>query len=133
MKKVISIVLCLFLVVILASCGDNSENKEEDDFNTEENVIGKTFIYEGEGLQGDDFKITINEDNTFSYYEGAASSHLGVGTWSQEGNIITLVENDSERKNSFEISDTQLIWQENNSDNFIYVKLTDGEVFQLTE
>jgi hypothetical protein len=31
MKKVISIVLCLFLVIALAACGDNREKMEEDD------------------------------------------------------------------------------------------------------
>jgi hypothetical protein len=93
-------------------------------------VIGKTFIDEGKGLQGDDFTITFNEDNTFSYSEGIASSHTGLGTWSIEGNVITLYENDPEMKNSFEIKDDQLIWLEKESDNFIYIKLTDGEVFQ---
>jgi hypothetical protein len=93
-------------------------------------VVGKTFIYEGEGLQGDDFTITFNE-YTFSYSEGRASSHLGFGTWSIEGNMIALVENDPEMKNNFEINDNQLTWMEKGSDNFIYVKLTDGAVFQV--
>jgi hypothetical protein len=39
MKKVLSIVLCLFLVITLASCGDNREKtKEDDNFNAEEGV-----------------------------------------------------------------------------------------------
>jgi hypothetical protein len=96
-------------------------------------VTGKTFIYEGEGLQGDDFTITFNEDSTFSYSEGTASSHAGFGTWSIEGNVITLTENDPEMQNSFEINDHQLTWLEKDSDNFIYVQLTDGAVFQVEE
>jgi hypothetical protein len=131
MKKVISIVLCLFLVTTLAFCGDNHEKIEEDNnFNIEEKVIGKTFIYEGEGLRWDDFTITFNENNTCSYSEGIESSHLGFGTWSLKGNIITLVENNPEMKNNFEINDDQLIWLQKDSDNFIYVKLMDGVVFQ---
>jgi hypothetical protein len=99
-------------------------------WNVFEDVIGKTFIYEGEGLQGDDFTITFDE-YTFSYSEGIASSHLGFGTWSIDGNIITLAESDPEMKNNFEIGDEQLIWLEKDSDNFTYIKLTDGEAFLL--
>jgi hypothetical protein len=101
-------------------------------WNVFEDVVGKTFIYEGEGLQGDDFTITFNE-YTFSYSEGIASSHLGFGTWLIEENMITLVENDPEMKNNFEINDNQLTWLEKESDNFIYVKLTDGAVLRLVE
>jgi hypothetical protein len=101
-------------------------------WNVFEDVIGKTFIYEGKGLQGDDFTITFDE-YTFSYSEGIASSHLGFGTWSIEENMITLVENDPEMKNNFEINNNQLTWMEKESDNFIYVKLTDGAVFRLVE
>jgi hypothetical protein len=71
---------------------DESSEATEDvkaNWSVFEDVIGKTFIYEGEGLQGDDFIITFDE-YTFSYSEGMASSHLGLGTWSIEGNIITL-------------------------------------------
>jgi hypothetical protein len=126
MKKVISLVLCLVFVVALTSCGSKSEKIED-------NVIGKKFIYSGEGLDGDDFAITFNEDNTFTYSEGRASSHLGYGEWSIEGKIITLVENleTDKRKNRFEINDNQLKWLEEGSSNFIYVKLKNGEVFQV--
>jgi hypothetical protein len=112
---------------------DESSEATEDvkaNRNVFEDVIGKTFIYEGEGLQGDDFTITFDE-YTFSYSEGIASSHLGFGTWSIEGNMITLTESDPEIKNNFEIGDDQLIWLEKDSDNFTYVKLTDGEAFLL--
>jgi hypothetical protein len=114
--------------MVLTSCVSNSKKMED-------NVIGKTFIYEGEGLLGDDFKITLNEDNTFSYSEGAASSHLGFGTWSIEGSVITLVETgmDAEMKNRLEINGNQLTWLEEDSANFIYVKLKDGEVFRTGE
>jgi hypothetical protein len=128
MKKLISAALGLLFVIILASCGSNSEKAEDQ-------VIGKTFIYEGEGLLGDDFTITFNEDYTFSYSEGTASSHLGYGTWSVEGTVITLVEPgmDAEMKNRFEINDNQITWLEEDSTNFIYVQLKDGEVFRAEE
>jgi hypothetical protein len=48
-----------------------------------------------------------------------------------KGNIITLAESNPEMKNNFEIGDEQLIWMEKDSDNFTYVKLTDGEAFLL--
>jgi hypothetical protein len=124
MKKVISFVLCLVFVVALTSCGSKSEKIED-------NVIGKKFIYSGEGLDGDDFAITFNEDHTFTYSEGRASSHMGYGEWSIEGTIITLAESDPEMNNNFEIGDDQLKWLEEGSSNFIYVKLKNGEVFQV--
>jgi hypothetical protein len=124
MKKVISFVLCLVFVVALTSCGSKNEKIED-------NVIGKKFIYSGEGLDGDDFAITFNEDHTFTYSEGRASSHMGYGEWSIEGTIITLAESDPEMNNNFEIGDDQLKWLEEGSSNFIYVKLKNGEVFQV--
>jgi hypothetical protein len=114
----------LVFVVALTSCGSKSEKIED-------NVIGKKFIYSGEGLDGDDFAITFNEDNTFTYSEGRASSHFGYGEWSIEGNMITLAESDPEMNNNFEIGDGQLKWLEEGSSNFIYVKLKNGEVFQV--
>jgi hypothetical protein len=124
MKRVISFVLCLVFVAALTSCGSKSEKIAD-------NVIGKKFIYSGEGLDGDDFAITFNKDHTFTYSEGRASSHMGYGEWSIEGTIITLAESDPEMNNNFEIGDDQLKWLEEGSSNFIYVKLKNGEVFQV--
>ena len=101
---------------------------------TDRNAIGKTYLYEKEGIMGD-FQITLYDDGSFTYYEGLASSYLGTGTWHQDGNIITL--NDDETigyalVNHFTLDGDSLVFIEKDSSNFIYVKVANGERFNLT-
>jgi len=102
---------------------------------SDKEVKGKTYLYEKEGFMGD-FQITLYDDGTFTYYEGAASSYLGVGKWSQKDNVITL--NDDETNgydfvNHFKVDGDNLIFTKKDSSNFMYVKVADGECFKLTE
>ncbi len=98
----------------------------------EQSIIGHTFTYEGEGFGGN-FTITIHEDGTFEYYEGALSSYIGTGTWLTEDSVVTLTDDaeaaGTKRQNRFEIKEDCLIWEEKDSGNFLYVKLEDGAVF----
>ena len=89
-------------------------------------VTDRTFVYDKEGVEGE-FTIHIDKDGTFSYSEGIASSYLGYGNWSVEDNILTIT--DDMFTNRFEIEEGKLIWREEGSDNFTYIKLTDGEEF----
>lgn len=43
-------------------------------------IVDKTYINEKEGVGGS-FTIHINDDGTFSYYEGLLSNYLGIGVW----------------------------------------------------
>lgn len=117
MKKLIALILGIILFLPLISCG-----KEKN------SVAGKTYIYEKDGFGGN-FEIHMNEDGTFSYSEGELSSHWGLGKWSIRNSVITLTENDG-RVNRFDISGDDLVFIEEGSDNFLYVKVKNGEGFR---
>lgn len=97
-------------------------------------IPGKAFVYEDEGILGS-FTITLYEDKTFTYYEGMASSYIGVGYWEQDGDTITLTDDVNGGYglvNHFKLDGETLIFVENGSDNFVYVKVEDGEKFNCT-
>lgn len=100
-----------------------------------EMVAGKTFVYTGETfskMENDPFKITINEDGTFSYSESWFSSYLGYGTWEIQDGILILKDWEQSSfsiQNSFRIDGEELVFMEEGSSNFIYVKVQDGERF----
>ena len=118
MKKSIAIVIFMVLTLLFIGCGSG---KDYSDY-----VIGKTFVYENEGFYGD-FTISIKDDGTFIYYEGMASSYIGIGKWAIEQNTITLT--DELFTNIFEIEKGKMIWRSDGSDNFTYVEVKDGEAF----
>lgn len=91
-------------------------------------LAGKTFVYEKEGF-GSDFTIRLHDDGSFGYYEGMLSSHLGMGTWSVEEEILTLHEDVFDRKFRFRIKDGVLQFLQEDSDGFNYLKVADGDRF----
>lgn len=96
------------------------------------NVAGKAYTYTVEpesGLDLDRFTIRLNADGTFTYYETMFSSYLGIGSWSVDGDVLTLADDYYSLKNSFRIDGDDLIFIENGSTNFIHVKVGDGEHF----
>ena len=97
-------------------------------------IAGKTYVYENEGILGS-FAITLYEDGSFTYFEGLASSYLGNGSWTQEGDNITMTD-DGEGGyglvNHFKFIGENLVFVEHNSSNFVYVKVKDGERFYRT-
>ncbi len=126
MKKRIAALLCLMLLLPLVSCGRGAED-----------VAGKTFVYEKEGFYGK-FTITLRTDGTFTYYEGYASSYIGMGEWTVDGDLLILSEGmptltgSRTVTNRFEIGNGKLIWRAEGSDNFSRVKVKDGEAFNET-
>ena len=94
-------------------------------------IAGKTYVYENEGILGS-FAITLYEDGSFTYFEGLASSYIGNGSWMQEGDNITMTD-DGEGSyglvNHFKFVGENLVFVEQNSSNFVYVKVKDGERF----
>ena len=113
----------LILILLMIFCTGCSKNID---------VSGKMYTYENDGFYGD-FNIRIDTDGTFTYYEGSASSYIGYGQWSVKGDTLTLIDDEefcgSLRTNHFKISGNTLIFQEYDSDNFIYLDVQDGEKF----
>lgn len=147
MKKLV--VFCMILsMYFIIGCGATTKNtvetstesiKESMTESTEETtnetpILGTSYIYlyEKDGFGGE-FTISILEDGTFSYYEGMFSSHLGMGTWSINGDVITLTEDTEgsayEFINHFKMVEDKLIFIEEGSTNFLYIKVKDGEAF----
>ena len=88
-----------------------------------------TYVYENEGFGGD-FTITVNEDETYSFYEGPLSSYRGGGSWFREKGVLYFFEeNGMDLINHFAAGNGVLVFIETDSDNFPYIRLTDGSLF----
>ena len=97
-------------------------------------VAGKTYLYEGQGIMGS-FTITLYDDGSFTYYEGMASSYIGVGSWEQDGDTITMTDDGHGGYgfvNHFRLDGDDLVFVDKDSANFVYVKVKDGEKFHHT-
>jgi len=131
MKKFFALLICLLVVAsLLVSC-QGSELSSED-------VYG-TYIKKGSD-DIDRFYIILSPDGTFQYHETMISSHIGMGDYSVDGNIITLTEiidrgenNVTNRIYKFRYQDEQLIFIASGSDKFIYVDLPDGAEFERAQ
>ncbi len=98
-------------------------------------ISGKTYCWEREGFGGD-FCIVLHEDGTMSYYEGLLSSHLGMGTWTLEKGILTITEGEKTgyaAANRFRVEEDAIVFLAEGSDNFLYLKVTDGDRFFIQE
>lgn len=92
-----------------------------------------TYVYEGEGCGGD-FTITLKEDGTYTFYEGYLSSYMGGGEWFQSGPQLWLTEqNGLDAEFVFLPVEDALIFAEEESDSFLYVRVPDGGRFIRTE
>jgi hypothetical protein len=92
--------------------------------------FSRTYQYEKEGFGGD-FIIKLSGDGVAMYYEGGLSSYIGLGTWKQEGDIVTVtVEQKSYR---FRLEENALVFIAEDSANFTYSQVADGERFYLQE
>ena len=129
MKRYFAILSALMLFVLFnTSCTEKESEKS---------VVGKIYTYSGEAfseLESDyAFTITINDDGTYSYYESLFSSYIGTGEWSVTDDVLTLSDDTGiEIINYFLIDGDDLVFIEENSTNFIYVKVKDGERFHGT-
>ena len=126
MKKCI-VLLCTLLLFVPALTGC-AEQKGKN------SVAGKIYTYSGKPfseLESDEaFTITINDDGTYSYYESLLSSYIGNGKWSVADGVLTLSDDSRpEIVNYFKIDGEDLVFLEEGSTNFLYVKVKDGERF----
>ena len=81
------------------------------------------------------FTITLYDGGTFTYYEGMASSYIGIGSWEQNGDSITLTDDGHggyRLVNHFKLDGDDLMFVEQDSDNFVYVKVKNEEYFYCT-
>lgn len=126
MKKHKQLYIALLAAVLLLA-GCSRQVRPED-------IAGKAFRYEKEGFGGD-FTIRLEEDGTFTYYEGSLSSYIGVGTWALEGDTLCITDEGVGRgwKNYFRAEKNTLTFQAEGSENFIYLTVADGEKFLAEE
>lgn len=130
MKKYTVVLLCILTLFVLSGIGCAEKESESS-------VSGKKYIYSGEHLSGfendNDFTITINDDGTYSYNESSISSYIGHGKWSVSDDLLTLSDDTGvEIINYFIIDGEDIVFTEENSTNFIYVKVKDKERFYGT-
>lgn len=99
-------------------------------------VSGKGYVYEKGGFP-DRFGIQLYSDGSFTYYVGSFSSHVGYGNWTVEGDTLILTENpDSNGKSDvfrFKVSEDSISYIAEGSDNFMHIKVSDGEKFTAEE
>lgn len=94
-----------------------------------EDLAGRVYQYEKDGFYGD-FTLRLEPDGRFWYYEGSASSYIGNGSWTLKGRRLTLRDDAGpDLVNQFEVEGDALIFVEEGSTNFLYLKVTDGERF----
>ena len=92
-----------------------------------ERAEGTVYQYEKEGF-GSAFTITLYDDGTFAYYEGALSSYMGMGTWQEEGGLVTL-RDEQHFENRFRMDGEDLVFTAEGSTNFMYVDVAEGDRF----
>ena len=83
----------------------------------------------------DKFTITLNEDGTYQYYETVISSFFGMGNYEIDGDTVTIVaempgvNGTVTHTFKFKANGKTLVYIADGSDNFTYIKLPDGAVF----
>ena len=116
--KLLWLPMVIVAALFLASCSSNDVQTDS------------TYVYDGEGFGGA-FTITISDNGSFTFYEGFLSSYIGHGKWQIKHKILTI--SDSTFTNKFEIRGKEIVFVEEGSTNFMYVKLKDGEKFIKTD
>ena len=138
----VSAILCIVVFICFfmlpKETEENSYELSTDDLNNEIRIVSdkkevlKEYICEQIGFGGI-FTLTLYENGTFSYYEGAASSYFGDGDWIFENEKLTLFDRGTGkiRKAIFDYVNGDLIYNQQESDqySFTYVELEDGKRF----
>ena len=97
---------------------------------TAADVAGTAYAYEGEGCGGA-FTVHIQDDGSFSYYEGKLSSYIGLGQWEVKDDKLYLYDGETSAGMTFVFSAESdgLVFLAEESDRFIYVDVPDGGKF----
>lgn len=122
--------LVLLAALTLTGCAGTDHTSQTSD------ISRKVYVYEKDGFP-DKFGIRLYENGEFTYYVGSLSSHIGDGNWERDGDILTLTENpDSNGKSNifrFNVDGDTLSYIAEGSDNFMHIKVSDGEKFTAEE
>lgn len=117
--------LALLAALTLTGCSGADKTPEND-------ISGKGYVYEKGGFP-DKFGIQLYENGEFTYYAGFYSSYVGYGKWTLDGDTLILTENPDSRGYSkvfrFSVDGDTLSYIAEGSDNFMYIKVSDGEKF----
>ena len=99
------------------------------------NGIYGTYVRQNEG-DPIPFTITLNENGTYMYYVGSLSSHIGMGDYTYENGIVTLVDTQIPgvygsltHTYKFLEQDGNLYFMAEESDQFMYKSLPDAAEF----
>lgn len=84
------------------------------------------------------FSITLCNDGTCRYYETMISSHIGVGKYTIDGDLLTITDENIrtvygdiiKKIYKFKIVGDTLVFIADGSDSFTFIKLPDGAVFE---
>ncbi len=140
MKKAFLLLVFALILPLSAGCSreediivETAPTEYEETVHGGEGVAGKRYVFEHGGFGGT-FTLSLHADGSMGYHEGWASSHIGNGTWTQEGDILTISEPNGrggQRVNRFRVAQNMLIFVSEGSDNFIYVQMKDGDRFHF--
>lgn len=126
------LIAALLLGTVLAVCflTDPMQEAENPTEPVSFQIAGKTYIYEKPGFYGP-FTIDIEYNGTFTYYVGYASSYIGHGIWERKDSKLYLYDNGLSvtKTFAFEIENDCLMFLSAESDQFMYLAVSDGERF----
>ena len=105
-------------------------------FSLDHTPIAPLTLYSGV-YEGQYFSIRIDAENgSYRFSEADYSSHLATGFYGLDGDILTIEDTwptesgePAVRTNRFRVEPDRIVWLEEGSDNFVFVKLTDGASF----
>lgn len=134
--KVVTLIAVLLVCLIVVGCtftGASGEPPVMKAAHFEDNTA--IYVYEKSGF-GSDFFIKINQNGTYTYREGSLSSYFGLGTWTQNGDILALTDKPSTTPgtafyNEFRVDEDALVWLAENSTGFMHrnIPMEDGARF----
>ena len=124
---VASVIVAVYFMTSPTTKTEKDANRTEPSGSvTREDLYGQ-YICEEPGFP-DMFTISLNEDGSFSYYEGAASSYIGAGDWELSENRVTLRDTGygEEWDFFFTVQDGCLVFDKKASHRFIHTDPVDG-------
>lgn len=139
MKKLLTIALAaLALSAALVSCknkdgSQGAQSASPDPANSR--VAGTYSRHNDPDFLMDTFSIDLRADGTCSYYETLISSYIGDCRYRVEGDTVIIEDEGIPSKNprkhvfKFKFEDNKLVFIADGSDQFMYIKLEDGTVF----
>ena len=138
--------------MLLCSCAEKEYISEKDTADTETDIAAEkdlpdmsrylfdvqdkgnvSFVcnVDGEGSYPfpDSVGLTLNDNGSFFCGEGLPISHVGIGTWSLDGDILTAYDVECERTDKYRLDGDDLIFIAEGSAGFSLPPIKDGDRF----